>query len=93
MVTNKENIGIKTKDEIVYKKITELPILDRYASGTNIIKAPILDAFKESVLISKDKEEEIVAVTKEISNVSLKEVDERIMTIDGLLDEFETKKK
>ena len=92
MLTNKDSIGIKTKDEIIYKKITEFPILDRYASGTNIMKAPILDVFKESNLVSKDTEEVIIEIDKEINDVSLKEVDERIMTIDDFLDDFEAKK-
>lgn len=93
MISNKVELGIKTKDEIIYHKITEYPIADRYSTGSTISKTPILDVFTESQIITKQDKEQVIEVV-DVNNdaVSLKEVDERIMTIDDFLDDFEKKK-
>lgn len=81
----KEMIGIKTKDEIEYLKLTEFPICDRYATGSNIKKMDILEAFEMKKLQTKEKTEDII----EKENISLETIDEKIMTIDDFLDNFE----
>ena len=86
VVSTKNNIGLKGKDEIEYIKVTDLPIVDRYSTGSSITKQNILDTFIETVLIDY-KEEEQVIVKKE--EVNLDSVDERIMTIDDFLDNLE----
>lgn len=81
----KEMIGIKTKEEIEYLKLTEFPICDRYATGSNIKKMDILEAFEMKKLQTKEKTEDKI----EKENISLKTIDEKIMTIDDFLDNFE----
>ncbi len=81
----KEMIGIKTKDEIEYLKLTEFPICDRYATGSNIKKMDILEAFEMRKLQTKEKAEDRI----EKENISLETIDEKIMTIDDFLDNFE----
>lgn len=97
IIDNKNRIGIKS-NEIVYFKVTELPILDRYSTGSNIYNGAIYTSFieanlslkkdmqKEASLVSSvkvvEKEKKIVP-TKE--KVSLKEIDDRLMTIDDFL--------
>ena len=65
-------------------KTTELPITDRYSTGSAISKVNINDIF-EKVKLEKDKKEEPIEVKEE---VSLEQIDEKIMTIDDFLDEF-----
>ena len=94
IVNPKTMITIKTSLEDAQIKLTEVPIMDRYSTGSSIIKAHVMDVF-EKVNISKDeiKDEEISEVPKaETINkkeVSLKEIDDKFMTIDDFLDNFD----
>lgn len=113
-------IGIKT-DGIKTIKISEIPILDRYSTGSLFVKENIKDVFKiidltkksellmfdeptekeilEKTIVDIDtipieeaiksvekekKEEKVKTIPKE--KVSLKEIDDRLMTIDDFLD-------
>lgn len=84
IVHYKEIIGIKTKDEIEYMKLTEFPICDRYATGSSITKSDILVAFENQNLKTQNNVE--AKIEKE--NISLETIDEKIMTIDDFLDNF-----
>ena len=77
-VKNKVDLGLIT-DELQYLKITELPICDRYQTGTSISKNNIENAFIKANI--KEVEEPEI-------DVSLDKVDEQIMTIDDFLDDF-----
>ena len=67
-------------------KLTELPILDRYSVGSVITKDKILDV---NVLVSLTKKDEKIetniknTVTK--PRITIKEIDERLLTIDDFL--------
>ena len=86
ITNNKHNIGIKHTDNIEYIKLTELPIADRYSTGTSISKQPILDVFIEKELENPNIKEE-----KEIKreDINLEKIDEKMMTIDDFLDTIE----
>lgn len=81
-------MGIKTRTEINPFKITELPIADRYSTGSTITREKIVDVFVMSTLTRKDKltEKEIEKQQEEI--IDLEKVDEKIMTIHDFLDDF-----
>ena len=81
---NVKKIGILTND-INYMKVTELPIVDRYSTGTVINKKGIIDCFEEVILIKEEKEN---IIEEEIIEISLDDVDEKILTIDDFLDDF-----
>ena len=89
IVDNKNHIGIKNGD-INILKVTELSILDRYSTGSQISKHMIEDAFVVSELITKEDINNIEQkIEKEIpkkEKVSLEEIDDRLMTIDDFLD-------
>ena len=70
--------------------------MDRYSTGSAISKTKIDEIYEPAVLtkISEMKKEEISKpVTKEESKekkeVSLKEIDDKFMTIDDFLDNFD----
>ncbi|MGE5456208.1 MAG: DNA topoisomerase IV subunit A [Ignavibacteriales bacterium] len=84
---SKDMLGLKTDNDIIYIKPTELPIADRYSTGSNISKDNIREVFIESTLSKKDNIKEEVVEEKE-EPVSLETIDERIMTIDDFLDDF-----
>lgn len=90
VVPNKQLLQIVSEDEIRTLKITEFPIADRYSTGS-VIKEKMnvicLDAPLQNVTDFEVKEE----VSMEKETVSLKEIDEKILTIDDFLDEFEQK--
>ena len=91
-IINKENFGILVNDEIKIIKSTEIPINDRYSVGSTITKKKITDVFEIKELIKKDDiDTEEIEVLEEIpkKDVSLKEIDDKIMTIDDFLDDFE----
>ena len=134
--TNKSQIGYKNPD-LNTIKVSEIPIMDRYSTGSTISKHDIIEAFQVSELLTKDnmvidnnkddsddnKEEIVVSsdikmdeadlitsqilettkpiespvievnkdkkvVKKETEKVSLKEIDDRLMTIDDFLGDF-----
>ena len=83
IVSNKILLGIKDGLEINELKITELPITDRYSTGTVISKNDIIDVFEIKNLISEETKEELVH-----DEVSLEQIDEKILSIDDFLDDF-----
>ena len=95
----KSHIGLKNGD-ITIVKGTELPIADRYSTGTQLVKKELSDAFlvpslsqaekhqeslmdEEIEVLEEEKEEEKPIPKKD--QVSLKEIDDRLMTIDDFL--------
>lgn len=78
VVLNKINLGILTS-EVKYVKVTDLPICDRYQTGSTISKEEIEKVFVKQNL-EKDETEQI--------DVSLDKVDEQMMTIDDFLDDL-----
>ena len=97
-ITDSRNyIGLKNSDINKYK-LTELPISDRHSTGSQITKHNITDAYLDAVLVRNNKEqinlisEEDVNIKKEAEEIkpkkeriSLKEIDDRLMTIDDFL--------
>ncbi len=94
IINHHQLLVYKTKDDFKELKITELPIADRYSTGTQFTKQALLDVFigreLENPNIKKEKAKEPLEEVKEEApkEVSLKSVDERIMTIDDFLDNF-----
>ena len=87
---NGDTFGIKTPDINIFKT-TEVSIMDRYSTGSSISKHQIIDVFVTKELVKKD---DILNVNEEVNNpeepikrISLKEIDERLMTIDDFLDD------
>ncbi len=85
-IDSKAYIGIKTKKEDFIIKLTELSIMDRYSTGNSITKEKIVDTYKIVSLVKKN-EIENVSIDKEVvkSRPSLKEIDERLLTIDDYI--------
>ena len=86
---SKNYIGLKNAD-INTIKLTELPINDRHSTGSQISKHDLIDAFIVKTLIRAPKEEVEVLMTEEKvitkkDKISLKEIDDRLMTIDDFL--------
>ena len=85
-------IGIK-HNEIELLKNTEFPIMDRYSTGSQITKRKIETAFLHQNLetieeFSNREAEEIEVLEEEQKTpISLKEIDERLMTIDDFLND------
>ena len=100
IIDPKNYIGIKNPD-IMNIKLTELSIADRHSTGSLISKKQIQDAFVVSSLERQKtenlaaspivaEEPEIIEVLEEKEppkkeRVSLKEIDDRLMTIDDFL--------
>ena len=96
---SRKHIGLKN-GTIDIIKLTELPIADRYSTGSQIIKKNITTAYvvpslekAEKVQESLIEEPEIIEVIEEKplkkERVSLQEIDDRLMTIDDFLNEKE----
>ncbi len=93
-ITNsKNNLGLKFKEDIEFIKLTELPIADRYSTGTSLSKFDILDAFIEKKLEKEDNSKKILEEEKDKNDIDLDNIDERIMTIDDFLDNIDLKEK
>ena len=77
--TNKDHIGIKN-GEITLIKPTELPITDRYSTGSTINKKGLTNAFLYKTLETIKED-----TTPKKDQVSLEDIDKRLMTIDDFL--------
>ncbi len=86
LVDSKEKFGIKNGD-IDYLKVSELPIMDRYSTGSTIHKKGLEAVFPE-ILLQEQEEEKVEekAVFKN-EQISLEEIDKRLMTIDDFLNQ------
>lgn len=88
---SKHRFGLKGTD-VEFYKLTELPIADRYSTGSTITKSYLEDAFlevtlqKEATEVIQSEEETPKKEEEPKKKVSLKEIDERLMTIDDFLD-------
>ena len=92
ILDSKKYIGLKGED-VTKIKLTEIPIMDRYSTGSQIHKGYLIDSFVVTDLVKKDddsinEEIEVLDVVEEPKKqkVSLKEIDDRLMTIDDFLD-------
>ena len=98
----KDNVVLKTVDNEKEIKLTEIPIMDRYSTGSSLSKKKVNSVYKITYL-TKDEEEKIVKEDnnknenkkekdnkkiKEKKEVSLKEIDDKFLTIDDFLDNF-----
>ena len=79
MPTNKDHIGLKN-GEVNIIKATELPITDRYSTGSTINKKGLTDAFLYKVLGQSTNDD-----TPKKDQISLEDIDKRLMTIDDFL--------
>ena len=80
----KEMLYIKTASELIEMKLTEISIADRISTGSTIAKTKILDVYPKVELIEETKKEKI-----DKENISLDEIDKKMMTIDDFLDNLE----
>jgi len=88
-IVNKVNIGYKVKNDIDYIKQTELPIVDRYSSGTSITKGKIIDAFTEATLIKKEENNVKKEEKQTDKKTTIEDIDKKIYTIDDFLETIE----
>ena len=89
-ITNsKEKIGIVNLKGINMIKNSEINISDRYSTGSNISSSRVISTFIQAELENKEEKIEVIELPKEEKKeVSLKEIDEEILTIDDFLDDF-----
>ena len=96
-ITNtKKEINIITTNGVKKIKLNEMPIMDRYSNGSYVVKDKIEDVYIVEGIKSKD-DIEISPTLNNNDNIdtnnkektSLKEIDDRFMTIDDLLDNME----
>lgn len=89
---SKDKIGVINLKGINIFKNSEIPIADRYSTGSSISNVRVVKTFIPKELENKDdiKEVENIKVLTEEpkKEVSLKEIDEEILTIDDFLDDF-----
>ncbi len=90
-ITDSRNHLILKSDSLEEVKITALSILDRYSTGKEISKSNLEDVSLAVLLTSKEdsgdssvKEEKVSSVSSK--SIDLKEIDDKLMTIDDFLD-------
>lgn len=94
-ITNtKKEINIVTTNGTKTVKLNEMPIMDRYSNGSYVVKDRVNDVYMIEDIKSKDDIEvsditETVLPNNTNNQTSLKEVDDRFMTIDDLLNDIE----
>ena len=96
---SRNHIGLKN-DDLVTIKLTELPIADRYSTGSQISKKSLTSAYliptltrpekHQEQLVETEEEPKIISIIEEKptpkkDKVSLQEIDDRLMTIDDFL--------
>ena len=95
IIPAKESIMLKLGLDYKEVKLTELPITDRYSTGTVITKSNIEDIFETTKLMKESSKDEVAEeptiLEKESREELLNKVDEKILTIDDFLDDFKFK--
>lgn len=88
VVDPKSIVSIKTEKEEFAIKLNSLPIVDRSSVGSSITKNKIIEvSLVGDEIISNRETEEIEELHIE-ENIDLKEIDEKILTIDDFLDDI-----
>ncbi len=84
---SKEFIGLRNGN-IHMIKLTEIAIMDRYSTGSIISKEKINEVFVNTELIERKDltYDSDIKENKQQTKVSLKEIDDRLMTIDDFID-------
>ena len=85
--SKKSEIVLKIGIDFKIINTTDLPITDRYSTGTQITKAKIQAVFAEPTLEEKN-DDEVVEINEKID---LDDIDKKILTIDDFLDDFKMK--
>ena len=90
ITSTKDHIGVRTS-EVKYFKASEIPIMDRYSTGSILVKGSIKNSFKNVELlkkndISNNSSTNTLSDEKVSKKSSLKEIDDRLMTIDDFID-------
>ncbi len=94
-ITNtKKEINIVTTKGTKGVKLNEMPIMDRYSNGSYVVKDRVNDVYMVEDIKSKNDIEvsditETVLPNNTNNQTSLKEIDDRFMTIDDLLNDIE----
>ena len=89
-VGDKFDFIIRVGNDFDSVKSTNLPIMDRYSTGSSISKGKITDVFVNPILLDSDNYNVSPKVEEEIETLDIKldEIDEQILTIDDFLDDF-----
>ena len=92
ILNNKDSLVLKIGGDYKEIKVTELPIMDRYSTGSSLSKANIKNVLECVKIIDKEenKKEKLSEQDEPevVEDISLEHVDEKIMTIDDFLDDF-----
>ena len=89
VVDVKTIVSIKTEKEEFAMKLNSFPIVDRNSVGSSITKSKIIDvSIIGDEVVSSKKDEEIEHLDVE-PKIDLKEIDEKILTIDDFLDDID----
>ena len=63
--------------------------MDRYSNGSYIIKDRIVDSYEECQMISKDDKEQIIEeINVEKKQISLSEIDDKLLNIDSIINDI-----
>lgn len=85
----RDMLYIQTKDETIKVKMSDIPFADNLSTGTNIGKDTITDCYIGVNI--KECDESIIEESVDDSE-ELKKIDDKILTIDDFLDNFEIEK-
>ena len=92
ILNHKDSLVLKIGGDYKEIKVTELPIMDRYSTGSSLSKANIKNVLECAKIIDKEenKKEKLSEQDEPevVEDISLEHVDEKIMTIDDFLDGF-----
>lgn len=88
VVDPKSIVSIKTEKEEFAIKLNSLPIVDRSSVGSSITKNKIIEVSLVGDEIISNKETEDIEELHIEENIDLKEIDEKILTIDDFLDDI-----
>ena len=89
----KEEIIVETANNTKKLKLNEISIMDRYSNGSYIVKDKIISSYNSPILLDKENINELPEKEPVIEKEekSLKEVDDKMMTIDDLLKQMNSK--
>ena len=88
LVSNKHNLLVKVGNDFLNIKLTELPITDRYSTGSQITKGKVVECFLKEDLTKDEPVIEEKPIEEKKEEINLESIDKKILTIDDFLDDF-----
>ncbi len=99
-IIDKVNICVKTQSDSKTLKLTEIPIMERYSTGSSIVKKQVVDTYivkelenkndlERNIVTNIDDDDMLEIIDDTQEEISLNKIDDKFLEVDEILDDFD----